>query len=486
MGLLTWFGRRREVQVQRVSRRRYDAAQADWAAYWRASTATPHREIAHDLDTLRARARDLERNRPYGRRILDAMVDALVGTGIRPTVDGAPAALYDLWTAWGRACVSGARIGYSGAIALAVRTWLRDGEVLIRLRTRYPTDMPGLPPLQLQLIEADHLPVELDQDLPGGRTIRSGIEFDPIGRVAAYHLLREHPGSGRPSRETIRVPADEIIHLYLPERPGQIRGVPILASAILPIWDLSSALEAVRVSFRGSSTIVAVVEGGSQEAGIAPDGIAEERDGPDPVTDAAGRAIEGLQPGLVIYAPDGRQVRIHQPQPPQGLTDYCRAMLREIAASVGLSYHVLSGDMSDASFACAKLGLLAQQQRMDVLRETVIVPSLLDPIWSAYLDHAQAAGLLRVQEPWRRVRWSRPAYPTADRYQEARATLLEIRSGLRSRTSAIEAMGRDPDEVDAEIAADAARADSLGLILDSDPRRTTLAGSAAMHEEVQP
>ncbi len=475
-----WFGGKDRPPAPRATRRRYEAAHAEWQSFWRPSQQDARLEVAGDLGALRARARDLVRNRPYARRIIDALTDALVGQGLRPTID-APRAVadraYDLWEAWGSEAASGARLSMAGLQAHIVRAWLQDGEVLIRWRSRYPEDLPGLPPLQVQALEADLLPVELARELSGGWQIVSGVELDQIGRVRAYHLLRAHPGSQRPTRQTVRIPADEIAHLYTPERPGQVRGVPILAPVILSLQDLSGALESVRVAFRAAAMMVATVEGGSSEPGIAPDGIAEERDGPDPVLDSQGRAIEGLAPGMILYAPDGRQIRVHQPQPPQGLTDYARAMLREIAAGVGLSYHVLSGDMSDASFAQAKLGLITQQQRIDALREQVLRPMFLDPLWRQFVAHAQAVELLPRSDALNRVRWSRPHSPTADRYQEARASLLEIRAGLRSRTSVVEAMGRDPDEVDAEIAVDQARADRLGLVLDSDPRKTTLSGS---------
>ncbi len=47
---------------------------------------------------------------------------------------------------------------------------------------------------------------------------------------------------------------------------------------------------------------------------------------------------------------------------------------------------------------------------------------------------------------------------------------LAIRAGLMSRSEAISGNGYDAEDVDREIAADNARADSLGLIFDSDAR----------------
>ncbi|MTA58659.1 MAG: phage portal protein, partial [Actinobacteria bacterium] len=54
--------------------------------------------------------------------------------------------------------------------------------------------------------------------------------------------------------------------------------------------------------------------------------------------------------------------------------------------------------------------------------------------------------------------------------KEFDAMLTAIRAGLLSRSEAISANGYDAEDVDREIAADNARADALGLVLESDPR----------------
>jgi capsid protein len=56
------------------------------------------------------------------------------------------------------------------------------------------------------------------------------------------------------------------------------------------------------------------------------------------------------------------------------------------------------------------------------------------------------------------------------------STLQKIRAGLMSRSEATASTGADPEALDEQIAADNARADRLGLIFDSDPRRVTLQG----------
>src|SRR6185436_7302919 len=79
------------------------------------------------------------------------------------------------------------------------------------------------------------------QDLPNGNRVRWGIEFNAIGKREAYYLYREHPGE-RPvffnAGELARVPAESVLHLYRPLRPGQHRGQPWLTPVLLALFEL--------------------------------------------------------------------------------------------------------------------------------------------------------------------------------------------------------------------------------------------------------
>ena len=55
-----------------------------------------------------------------------------------------------------------------------------------------------------------------------------------------------------------------------------------------------------------------------------------------------------------------------------------------------------------------------------------------------------------------------------------------------SRSEAISAFGYDAEEIDREIAADNARADALGLVLDSDPRRVARTGAPSRTRNPNP
>jgi capsid protein len=75
-------------------------------------------------------------------------------------------------------------------------------------------------------------------------------------------------------------------------------------------------------------------------------------------------------------------------------------------------------------------------------------------------------------------KWVPQGWQWVDPEKEFKAMLLAIRSGLMSRSEAVSAFGYDAEDVDREIAADNARADGLGLVFDSDPRKVARTGVA--------
>jgi lambda family phage portal protein len=114
------------------------------------------------------------------------------------------------------------------------------GEVFVRLRPRYISDGLSIP-LQLELLPSEQLPLWLTMPLSNGDWIRQGIEFDRRGRRVAYHFWRVNPGDITQAPkfgERVRVPANQILHIFDPLEAGQIRGLSRLTPAIVTLWML--------------------------------------------------------------------------------------------------------------------------------------------------------------------------------------------------------------------------------------------------------
>ena len=117
-----------------------------------------------------------------------------------------------------------------------------------------------------QLLDDDYTGIEQN-----GNRVRMGVEVDEWSRPVAYHFLNYHPGdyqfvnNNLNVKRRTRVPADEIIHLYSVDRPGQTRGVTAFASAIMRLNNLKGFEEAEIIAARASSAMMGFVRTPDQE-----------------------------------------------------------------------------------------------------------------------------------------------------------------------------------------------------------------------------
>ena len=271
---------------------------------------------------------------------------------------------------------------FAGLQALIVRGLVESGEVLVRLRERRTED--GLPvPLQLQVLEADHLDSWKTGELADGGFILQGIEFDALGRRRAYWLYPTHPGDGRGGLVSHRVPADRVLHLFERLRPGQVRGVPWFAPVMLKLRDLDAYDEAELVRKKIEACFAAFVTGVQDE-----ETLGKARTEPD------GARIETFEPGMIEYLEPGRDVKFASPSASGGYAEYMRMQLHAVAAGVGLTYELLTGDLSQVNYSSIRAGLIEFRRRMEALQWQLLVPGLCQPVWRRFVLAAQAAGKL--------------------------------------------------------------------------------------------
>jgi len=456
----------------------YDGAGAGRRAQaWQPSNLGAVAALAHTQDQLRAKSRDMVRRNAWAAAGIEAFVANAVGTGIKPQSMVHEAAqreaIQRLWREWCESADAAGLTDFYGLQALACRSMLEGGECLLRLRYRRPED--GLPVgLQLQVLESEHLPSTLNQELATGHVIRAGIEFDRLGRRVAYHLYRSHPGdgmlapmSGAGGMETVRVPASEIIHLYRPLRPGQIRGEPWLARALIKLHDLDQYDDAELVRKKTAAMFAGFVTRLAPEDSLLGEGL----------PDASGAAQAGLEPGTMQILEPGEDIKFSQPADVGGnYAEFLRMQFRAVAAAMGITYEMLTGDLTQVNYSSIRAGLLEFRRRCEAIQHSVIVHQLCRPVWQAWLDQALLEGALVLpgyssrSRSIRAAKWVPQGWQWVDPKKEFEAMKTAIRSGLLSRSQAISGFGYDAEDMDREISADNRRADDLGLVLDTDPR----------------
>jgi lambda family phage portal protein len=323
-------------------------------------------------------------------------------------------------------------------------------------------------PLQIQLIEPDHLDrLKLKN---GGNRVVAGIELDALNKRQAYWLYPEHPGdvglglTASLRNGAVRVPADQVAHLYRRSRPGQLTGVPWLAPVMLDLRDLGDYEQAEAVRKKIEACFAAFV---TTQDSDDPRTLGAES------TDDDGR-LETIEPGLIEYLEQGEDIKFAQPTSNGSYGEYTRQRLHKIATGLDMPYIVLTGDVSQTNYSSYRAGLIQFQRAVRQFQRQVLIPGFCRPVWSWFIESAFAAG--RIGEMNTRVKWTLPQFESVDRQKEALADLIEVRMGKTPMPEIIRRSGGDPGRVLAEIEKWLTLIDAKGLVLDSDPRKVTRAG----------
>ena len=272
-------------------------------------------------------ARDSERNNPIAKALVASLVTNIVGAGIKPQLRGDAADEFNRWT--DDADFNG-RYDFYGLQQAACRTMIIDGESFVVLKPAPHLRIP----LQLQLLGAEHL----DSSRVGVRTFE-GIEYDEHGRRAAYWLFPRNPALS-PIVQSVRVPADQVIHLFHPLQPGAERGVSWLAPVLLALNEIRNYCESERVRMNMASLFTAAI--------VTPDpmGAASMAD-PNNLESLAGQMkVQELAPGNVAELKIGESIEWNKP-PDAGsnFEGFVRVQLRQVAAAHGVPYELLTGDV---------------------------------------------------------------------------------------------------------------------------------------------
>lgn len=440
---------------------------------WPVRSADPVLEVSSGQSLLIARSRDLCANNPWGRKARSAFVTAVVGGGIWPHIDTGKDKLdreiEEAFHAWASECLAGSRLGWVGLLRLAVGAWYESGEVLIRRRRRTLEDGLAVP-LQVQILEAEFLDASVTGTVEGrGGKAFAGVHVDGIGRTIGYWLLPEHPGGDYSGAAATFIPADAVAHLFEELRPGQVRGVPWNAAAVVKSYELRDYEEAELVRARMAACLSAFIMPGDLALGPDDNRISPAGDGA--IVDVNGRKIDAITPGMVGILRGGMDVKFLQPTPAQGFDLFSKQVLLAIAAANLIPYALLTGDLTSVNYSSIQYGNLDYRTMVDQVRAAVVEPLLLRRLWGWFWESATVAGVFRDPRPGDRhyrdsvVQFIPPAWPTIDREKEAKADEAGLRNGSLTYTQMVRRSGRSLEAHIREITRERTMLEDAGISL---------------------
>lgn len=478
--------RYRGQQLVQVRASAYEGASTKRRMAGKGTVATgPNGPIERSLPMLVARSHNAIRNNPYAASAKAKYISNLVGTGIKP--QWGDETIQALWDRWVDECDADEVDNFYGLQSLAAGSQFEAGEALARFRYRRASDGLSVP-LQLQVIEPEHLDPGFSQAF-GGRLIKMGIQFSAIGQRSAYHLWRHHPHEQLTAEinERVPVPADNVIHMYRRQRPGQLRGVPELTSVIIRLYEIDEMQDATLARQKLAQLFGTFVKRKT--------GHEVDDEGPsfgELVTMPGEREqIDEFVPGGIHYLEDDEEVTFSNPPDIQSqYTEWLRSELLAVAAGAGITYEQLTGDLKGVNYSSIRAGLLEFRRRVEALQAQLMVHQWCRRIAAKWLDVAVTSGALRIADYWQGGReralaidWIAPKWAWVDPLKEVSADLLEVRAGFKPRSEAAGERGWSLEQLDAEIAKGHQSADEHGLVLDSDPRATNKSG--ALHQALQ-
>lgn len=387
-------------------------------ARWNPRAADADGDASADLATLRGRARDLARNSPLATGAINGTVTQVVGTGLslQPSPNGRRLGLDDeAVTAWSDATLDEFKLwaesldcditrkqNFYGLQALAFRSTLESGDGLAVLPDLETPRSPYR--LKVQLIEADRL-CNPEFKANSGNLV-DGCELDGYGATSIFHICNQHPGSSRVRSgfKWTSVPAigdvtgrPNVLHLMDRKRPGQTRGVPILAPVIEPLKQLQRYTDAELQAAVVSGMFAVFLK-------MDPDAFGDmfDQDGKKAYLNSAmqwdgtlnGADLDGG--GKAINLLPGEEAEGFNPGRPNALFDpFVQAIIRQVGVALEIPFEVLIKHFS-SSYSAARAALL-DAWRFYRGRRDWLATYFCQPIYETWL--AEAVSLGRVAAP---------------------------------------------------------------------------------------
>ena len=446
---------------------------------WMSSQLSADAEIRNSLRKLRDRSRELVRNNPYARQAKRTTQINIVGTGMKfqslvvqqrggKRDQRVNNIIEEAWSEWTQAdsCDCAGKYSFHQFEWLASGALCESGEAIFRI-VRKPFGNSEVP-LALQMIESDLLDEEYDgKTLNKNNEWRNGVEVDEWGRALRYAILTKHPGDAyyldySANRKLhIFVPAEDIIHLFLPERPGQNRGVPWFHSVMADMHQLQGYEEAAVIRARAGASIMGFIQNDQGEL-IGDDVENHQR-------------IQSFEPGTFRYLMPNESVTVPDiDYPSQQYEMFVKNKIRRFATGIGCSFETISKDFSETNYSSSRLSLLEDREHWKFCQK-YIIDNFHYRIFKEWLDLAVLSGVIDFPDyasnskRYCKPRWTPPAQHYVDPLKEIKAYREAEQAGYMTKSQVIaQTNGGDYDDIVSEIAREQEVAKGLGVTLDKD------------------
>ena len=425
---------------------------------WLNASFTPiNRQLRDDLVELIKKSRDLAKNNEIFRSYLNVMEKSIIGAeGFRlksyvKLPDGKLSVeennqLQTAWWKFGkRSNKYLSKTGLLGDIdfdKLVLRTFLIDGQVFIRV-DRNADNPYGICFEIIDTFRIDSSKNQVGNDYQNA--IILGVEVDKNYKPIQY-WIKEGNSDVYQCGKQYAIPADEIIHIYKQEFVDQTRGFSDICSSIGSLKQLDDYYIAELIQAKISSCLSIFYQRNSDQT--SGDFIDQNTD----VIQEQGAFISEISPGESSIVPKGYSVKSVAPTHPNGnFSGFVKAIVRRIAASLGISYNRINGDYEAINYSSLREASIDEKKTYNTIQRFLIEN------WKQ-LEYEEFVKSYIINNPMTKLSPARLNQylnynflgrrdPLFDEAKEIIAIERKLKLGLTSQIKELQERGLDPDQV---------------------------------------
>ena len=323
---------------------------------------------------------------------------------------------------------------------LLFRTLLIDGEAFIQIiKDSYSPYGVKFKLIDTLSVDTDYLQIMTETQ----NGIYNGVEVDHNYKVVRY-WLRECYNGNYQSGKLYALPADQVIHLYVPQFIDQVRGY----SSIVASYDSLKQLD----DFAVAELIAAKIS--------SCQGIFYQRNDKTPTGDFLdqqnmtddGSFLRELSPGMDSVVPAGYNIKTLTPNhPSSNYEGFTKAITKRVAAAIGTNYNSLNGDLQSVNYSSLRSASIGEGAFFKGWQRFLIdnwKNIQFELFLKGYLINSKSSLKPSAYSQYlRSYRFIPKTDPNYDIAKEAVAVERMLKLGLTSHIQEIEKRGLDPQEL---------------------------------------
>ncbi len=379
-------------------------------------------QILPGLETMRNRTREINQDDPIGSGLTLTFTNNVIGPGIMPQAmtgsDLKNNRLEDAWKQYNDVLAPADRLNGMTRQRMIFRKLGEDGDIFEKFSKRSPREK-----MFVEIIEAERVATPMDQ--VNNPNIRDGVEKDSLGIPVAYHVLKHHPGDSFAAAMSDpnnfeRVPAIDITHFKIANRPGQTRGLPMFHAILQDLRDMDYLIFVSLKRAQMAAVLATFIKSAEKFDSIW-----------DMTAQTYGFQLDhDLVPGMIFKLMPGEDIVNLSPNfPAPEFTAFIIMLARRVGAALGVSWQVVLKDFGDSNYSSARTDLLETRQVYTYFQQ-LFIRDVANMEWKRVQEDARLMGMHNISDAdIAKVFWIPPGWKWVDPVKEAAGAEIELRIG---------------------------------------------------------